>query len=141
MVTLQQYYEMTPRQQVKGDKLDLQMGELCPRALAPKNVDINNSNNSRVIDENGNVPSNADIMRELLNIRKDINELKETIKVMNEALNTAYESINKQMRFIEMMDKKERGRNMMISGIKEDVGVHPKRTGLFEGLFDSLSGI
>ena len=73
---------------------------------------------------NGIIPSNADIMRELVNIKKDINEileLKETVKVMHNELNTAYDIINNQMRFMEIIDSKERGKNMIITGIKEDV--------------------
>ena len=49
-------------------------------------------------------------MKELRGIKKYINEileLKETIKVMGSELNTAYDIINNQMRFMEVMDLKD----------------------------------
>ena len=106
-------------QQGKVNKNDFQrlMEEL-------RNINSNNNLVDNAENNNGIIPSNADIMRELVDIKKDINEileLKETVKVMHNELNTAYDIINNQMRFMEIIDSKERDKNMIITGIKEDV--------------------
>ena len=72
MVTVQQYFNMTPMQQGKVNKNDFQrlMEEL-------RNINSNNNLVDNAENNNGIIPSNADIMRELVNIKKDINEILE----------------------------------------------------------------
>jgi len=75
MVTLQKYLHKTPAQQrnLKKDELLNVIAELRAQGNA------NNAPN--------NVPTNADIIRELLTIRGDINEIRElktTIQVMSD---------------------------------------------------------
>ena len=106
MVTLAQYLGMqsTQRKNVKKEDLHRFIDELH----------INDVNNG---------PTNADIMQELLSIRSDINEimdLKETTKIMRDEIDTAYDIINSQMRFLETIDSKERGKNVIITGIVEN---------------------
>ena len=106
MVTVQQYFNMASMQQGKVNKTDFQrlMEEL-------RNINSNNNLVDNAENNNGIIPSNADIMRELVNIKKDINEileLKETVKVMHNELNTAYDIINNQMRFMEIIDSKKK---------------------------------
>lgn len=97
MVNLHDYMNMPASQQKKVSREDLQK---IVEGLA------------RNSGSGGGGPSNGDIMRELKSMRKDIDEL-------HTELNAAYDMIDNQMRFMEIIDAKERGKNLIITGLKE----------------------
>ena len=110
MTTLQQYLSKTPAQQRNVKKDDLH------NIIAQLSAQGNAANNG---------PSNADIMKEIITLRADINEvldLKQQVSDIRDELNTVYGVLNHQLRFLETLDSKERGKNIIITDLKEDNG-------------------
>ena len=72
-------------------------------------------------DTNG--PTNAVLLEELQHIRQElatINEMKKEIGSLQLRLDDAYKIINQQNWFLESLDAKERVRNIVITGVKEE---------------------
>ena len=68
-------------------------------------------------------PTNSELLGELRSIREDlaaIKEIKEEIKSLHIRLDDAYRIINQQNYFLESLDAKERVRNLVVTGVKEE---------------------
>ena len=118
MVTVDEYSKLSAADKGKINKAD--RGQLIEQLIALNN---GNNRNAATANDSNTSPSNADIMQEITQIRKDISEileLKATVKKMHTEINTAYDIINNQMRYMEIIDSKERGTNLIITGVPED---------------------
>ena len=119
MVTADEYLQLsaTQRKAVKAADIREILAELITRGNVNDIPDLNADRD----EDNGDF-SNADIMKEIRDIKKDIKEileLKETVKAMRTELDTAYDIINNQMRFMESVDSRDRAKKLIITGLKE----------------------
>ena len=69
-------------------------------------------------------PSNSILLDELRSIRKEVEEvknLKQEVQRLSDRLDEAYNVIHHQQLFLESLDNKERRRNLVITGLAEDM--------------------
>ena len=73
--------------------------------------------------QNTDEPTNSVLLDELKLIREEleiVKEMKKEIRVLHTRLDDAYRVINQQNWFLESLDAKERVRNIVITGVKEE---------------------
>ena len=68
-------------------------------------------------------PSNRIILKELQSLKTAVAEAaspKKEVQTLTDRLDTAFDIIHQQQRFLETLDTKERQRNLIITGLSED---------------------
>ena len=76
-----------------------------------------------VAQQQGNEPTNSVLLEEMKMMREDlavVKEMKHEIASLNTRLDDAYKIIHQQNRFLEALDAKDRVRNLVITGVKEE---------------------
>lgn len=89
-----------------------------------KNAQLKQALATLVTESRSDEPSNRVLLEELRSLREAVAEmtvLKKEVKTLSDRLDDAYGIIHQQQLFLESLDGKERRRNVIITGLSEDV--------------------
>lgn len=99
------------------------------RSLTPgdvdklRNIQLKQALSTLINEERENEPSNAVLLAELQSVKQSLGEvtaLKQQVIRLSDKLDEAYKIIHQQQLFLEILDKKDRKQNIVITGVPED---------------------